>query len=580
MNRFLATLSVLLFSTLSVVLLVDSSVSASHSYTPPLLTQDLFLQLRGKTEEEKVTTTLVTKLINQYDKIQGSSSSNYLDKEVFHSEINRALKDGAWGKFQHNYKDLTRNYTYKTGVFVYQLSRDCDNKIFAINNSAYRPTSDTYQIVAGKREPDCAFRMVYIMAESGSIVPQGKTYYYSAGYQVDLSYNSITQLSESSFSILLLNMEYTFLNNDVANSFGEVPKQFDNKLQVKFPLRIFSVANKSQGSAEVNAFLDTEIFDKFNPGVPYPSMYSVQLFNSKKEELPGTPTLDGASVNKWQNVPYGEYRVLFVGYYTGDNFDRYVGKPSVVDIRVTEDGFHYLYDPNKEKFCFFKNGISSADVTLTTVDPNTGSWLSPGSAPTRCIDQDPWDKDLHSEISASYNLEEIPPCNTLDLACHITRAISTITGWISQFFMWLFVPNSDFVSNNFKSFLNNLQNSLGFLWTPVSMIQAVYTGIIDNKISGDTCALPQMTLFGSSSTIHLCAWRYQFPQLWQHMQLAIQGGLAVSFVWALYRLLMKFFSIHIEDHDDDDDGVTVETHADVSRHNSKYVNRQRGGMLK
>ncbi len=562
MNRFLAALSVLLFSTLSVILFGTLSVNAQATTSDFNLTDKVIFQPR-KGQEQDHTKDFYSWL---RDQVPENGNGYSYTKQQFINSFDIAMASGTWGVVQTETKSAQYG-DYKNFILFWTHKKhdDCSFEIYKTAQYNYSIRSTTNVTDSG-----CRF-----YSASYSIDGNFASYHKSQALNFQLSF----QNEFNRGSLVFFTGDYT-VHSSADGSVPIIPKHILNKTEVKFPLRIFSVANKHQGSAEVNAFLDTELFDKFNPGVPYPSMYSVQLFNSKKEELPGIPTLDGTSVNKWPNVPYGEYRVLFVGYYTGDNFDRYVGKPSVVDIRVTEDGFHYLYDPNKDKFCFFKNGISSADTTLTTVDPNTGSWLSPGSAPTRCIDQDPWDKDLHSEISAGYNLEEIPPCNTLDLACHISRAISTITGWISQFFMWLFVPNSDFVSNNFKSFLNNLQNSLGFLWTPVSVIQAVYTGIIDNKISGDTCALPQMTLFGATSTIHLCAWRYQFPQLWQHMQLAIQGGLAVSFVWVLYRLLMKFFSIHIEDHDDDDDGITIETHADVSRYNSKYVNRQRGGMPK
>lgn len=501
-----------------------------------------------------------------YSHIENNLNPNFADdfrynKAKLKADMNRALQEGTWLYVQRSgVGDNGKKYKFYSLYFNY--SRDCDVKLNYRNNIYYLDSKWTTDRI-------CSFRFATFDANPVA------NYYGDSNMTTNVQVSF--DVSNIKLELFLYSGEYT-LGEGLENSGIEIPNNHIIKKDVKFPLRISSYADKDKKSAVVDAALDTDVFKKLNSDVPYPSMYALNLFNVNKEKIPGTVSVLGSSVERWVDVPYGEYRILFVGYYTGDNYNLYNAIPSVVDVRVTEDGFHYMYNPDNDNFCFFKNGISMADLKDNTVDPNTGSWLSPGSAPERCIDEKPWEKDVNSEISAGYNLEEIPQCNTLDLACHISRMISTITGWISSFFRWLFIPDSKIVQTMFSSFLNNLQNSLGFLWTPVTVVNSVYKGIIDNQISGNTCALPTMSMFGNSATIHLCSWRYQLPGLWSYMQLAIQGGLVVGLLWALYRSVMKFFGVYVDD--DNDDDISVETHPEVSTHKSEYVNRRNGGLPK
>lgn len=139
----------------------------------------------------------------------------------------------------------------------------------------------------------------------------------------------------------------------------------------------------------------------------------------------------------------------------------------------------------------------------------------------------------------------------LSIGCTINNSFK----WaINEIILPLIMPSQDFLRDKFGELQNNLSRSFGFLWTPVTLIQTFYNGVINNQISGDTCALPPMSMFGSTATIHLCSWRYQLPGLWRYMQLAIQGGLVTGLIWSLYSLAMRFFGVHVQDDDDDGDG--------------------------
>lgn len=139
----------------------------------------------------------------------------------------------------------------------------------------------------------------------------------------------------------------------------------------------------------------------------------------------------------------------------------------------------------------------------------------------------------------------------LSIGCTINNAFKWV---VNEVILPLIMPSQDFLRDKFGELQNNLSKSFGFLWTPVTLIQTFYNGVINNQISGDTCALPPMSMFGSTATIHLCSWRYQLPSLWRYMQLAIQGGLVVGLIWSLYSLAMRFFGVHVQDDDDDGDG--------------------------
>lgn len=139
----------------------------------------------------------------------------------------------------------------------------------------------------------------------------------------------------------------------------------------------------------------------------------------------------------------------------------------------------------------------------------------------------------------------------LSIGCTINNSLKWL---VNEIILPLFMPSQDFLRDKFGELNNNLQDSFGFLWTPVTLIQTFYKGVVNNQISGDTCSLPPMTIFGSTAIIHLCSWRHQLPDLWRYMQLAIQGGLVVGLIWALYRLAMSFFGARVDDDEDDDSG--------------------------
>lgn len=138
----------------------------------------------------------------------------------------------------------------------------------------------------------------------------------------------------------------------------------------------------------------------------------------------------------------------------------------------------------------------------------------------------------------------------------------------------LFIPNAYRVSLLFDQTKSNAMNSLGFLGEPFKMVAQIYDFVMGDKTISSTCELPPITIFGASSSIQLCAWRYQMPQVWKFMQIIIQGAIGLSFLWVLYRLVMRMFGVDIPEYEE-----THEPADDVSRHSTTYVRGKEGKRI-
>lgn len=139
----------------------------------------------------------------------------------------------------------------------------------------------------------------------------------------------------------------------------------------------------------------------------------------------------------------------------------------------------------------------------------------------------------------------------------------------------LFIPNAYRVSLLFESTRNNFMSSLGFLGEPFKVIVQFFDFVVSDRSAGRNCALPPLTVFGSTATVELCAWRHQLPDVWRFMQLVIQGGIALSFLWVSYSLVTRIFGVEVPAYEEE----SVETHPDVSRHKTDYVDSKEGRRL-
>ena len=115
--------------------------------------------------------------------------------------------------------------------------------------------------------------------------------------------------------------------------------------------------------------------------------------------------------------------------------------------------------------------------------------------------------------------------------------------------MSMFVPRSSVIGDSFNSMWDIVKGALGFLYAPIDFIVQFFSLIVNQQSNptGNTCDLGAIPMFGVSAHIHICQWRYQFPQLWHYMQLFIQGGVAIGFTMAFWRRFNAIFGNHIEE---------------------------------
>jgi hypothetical protein len=148
-----------------------------------------------------------------------------------------------------------------------------------------------------------------------------------------------------------------------------------------------------------------------------------------------------------------------------------------------------------------------------------------------------------------------------DLMSYVSCTLNNALQMLKSLSLNLFVPDWTDIKTFFGAFVVQAQTSLGFLYAPINFLTALFNLVVNQATNptGDTCDLGPITIFGASAHIAICEWRYQFPQLWNYMQLFIQGGIAFGFSVAFWRKFNSFFGNHIEDHDGSSEQAAEDT---------------------
>lgn len=214
----------------------------------------------------------------------------------------------------------------------------------------------------------------------------------------------------------------------------------------------------------------------------------------------------------------------------------------------------YQYDP--EGFDVTpKNTILSINLSSSVSDYSTVT-CTPGALDSNdgayCSEYDPYEDCLAYGVNVVAGFQCV---------------MSNFGIFMKNLFVLIFVPDGAVIATQFSRFTDTASSSLGFLWTPFQVIGDIFTEIRDSSATNHTCALPPLTIFGSTATIEFCAWRDDLPGLWSMMRIAIQGSIAVAFLFVCWRALMRFFG-H-DPGDDDDEGTT----------GREYVGKKPGGGM-
>lgn len=147
-----------------------------------------------------------------------------------------------------------------------------------------------------------------------------------------------------------------------------------------------------------------------------------------------------------------------------------------------------------------------------------------------------------------YNFNGLKIPSFGSVACAIRNSF---IWFFTDFIFGIIFPKIEDLQSLWDDLLNTIIDRLGFLALPFTFIKGVFTTVQAMTATNNTCAM-SLTVFGSTANVELCRWRYQLPALWSFMQIFLQGGIAIGFLWTCYRLANRFFGIYVEDYEEED----------------------------
>ena len=234
---------------------------------------------------------------------------------------------------------------------------------------------------------------------------------------------------------------------------------------------------------------------------------------------------------------------------------------SVTASYTTKVCYAYSYDrdktitPAEGDYCFYappdeKKGVKYGQRTAyikADGQSKSGSTLNMKCIEGFCSDlpQKPKYEDC-SQYDWKFGAIKIPSPGSI--ACAIRN---TFVWFFTDFLFGIIFPKIEDIQALWDDLLNTLIDRLGFLALPFTFIKGVFTTVQAMTATNNTCAM-SLTIFGSTANVELCRWRYQLPALWSFMQIFLQGGIAIGFLWTCYRLANRFFGIYVEDYEEED----------------------------
>lgn len=151
-----------------------------------------------------------------------------------------------------------------------------------------------------------------------------------------------------------------------------------------------------------------------------------------------------------------------------------------------------------------------------------------------------------SQYDYNFNGLKIPSFGSI--ACAIRNSF---VWFFTDFIFSIIFPKIEDLQSLWNDLLNTIIDRLGFLALPFTFIKGVFTTVEAMNSNNTTCAV-LLTIFGSTANLEMCRWRYQLPAVWSFMQIFLQGGIAIGFLWTCYRLANRFFGIYVEDYEEEE----------------------------
>lgn len=126
-------------------------------------------------------------------------------------------------------------------------------------------------------------------------------------------------------------------------------------------------------------------------------------------------------------------------------------------------------------------------------------------------------------------------CSSLNIIQAIGCHLDNFGIALKSYLAYLFIPDITDLKDYFKNFTDAMSKSLGFLWSPFEFTINVLKSITSSDITNNTCDI--------GYNLKLCAWRFNFPQLWDIFQKLLQSAVVIVLIYAYWRKITNIFDI-------------------------------------
>ena len=126
-------------------------------------------------------------------------------------------------------------------------------------------------------------------------------------------------------------------------------------------------------------------------------------------------------------------------------------------------------------------------------------------------------------------------CSALNIIQAIGCHLDNFGIALKSYLAYLFIPDISDLKDYFKNFTDAMSKSLGFLWSPFDFTISILKSITSSNVTNSTCDI--------GYHIKLCAWRFNFPQLWDIFQKLLQSAVVIVLIYAYWRKITNIFDI-------------------------------------
>lgn len=144
-------------------------------------------------------------------------------------------------------------------------------------------------------------------------------------------------------------------------------------------------------------------------------------------------------------------------------------------------------------------------------------------------------KSQNCENGSCKDYSPFKDCSSLNIVQAIGCHLDNFGIALKSYLAYLFVPDISDLKDYFKNFTDSMSKSLGFLWTPFEFTISILKSITDTGNSNNTCDI--------GYNLKLCAWRFNFPQLWDIFQKLLQSAVVIVLIYAYWRKIANIFDM-------------------------------------